>query len=46
MSDQHLQVQILPGHQWTHQHTEERQQHGECLFKGWCTSARDVYKWS
>lgn len=29
MSHQHLQVQVLAGHQWPHQHTEERKQYGE-----------------
>lgn len=29
MSDQHLQVQVLPGHQWSHYNPQKCQQHGE-----------------
>lgn len=46
MSDQHLQVQVLPGDQWPHNHPQERQQYGELkedggpvgppLPAGWC----------
>lgn len=36
MSDQHLQVQVLPGHQRPHKHPQKCQQHGE--WRKWTSS--------